>query len=307
MIQKINYDSSAWIDIKNPRQKDVDFISKKFPFIHDTVLDEIIPPGHRAKVEKHKDYMFMIIYYPIFNPAHKTTQSRELDIIITKDHIVTSHYKTLIPLKRLFDQTNLYKEKKEEVLSEGTAALLHHIIIGMLGSAFNKLDIIEKNIDEIEDAIFEEKKGGMVREISLTKRDILNFRRILAPQQAVFESLYNEGVAFFGEQVIPYLEDVLGYYSRLWNFVENQKETIQALSETNDSLLNTKINEIIKVLTLFSVIVFPLTLLSSIWGMNTTYLPFLSIAAPWDFISVMGVMMTLSAGMLMYFKKKKWL
>ena len=307
MLQKLNYDGSTWIDIKNPRQKDVDFIAKKFPFIHETVLNEIIPPGHRAKVEKHKDYMFMIIYYPIFNPAHKTTQSRELDIIITKDHVITSHYKTLIPLKKIFDQVNLYKEKKEEILSEGAGALLHHIVIGMLDSAFNKLDIIEKNIDEIENAIFEGKEKEMVQEISLTKRDIINFRRILAPQQSVFESLYKEGVGFFGEQVIPYLEDILGYFSRLWNFVEDQRETMQALNETNDSLLNAKINEIIKVLTLFSVIVFPLTLLSSIWGMNTGYLPFLSIAAPWDFIFVMGVMIMLSIIMLLFFKKKKWL
>lgn len=307
MVTKIKSKNTTWIDIKNPREKDVDFLANKFPFIHKTVLEELIPPGHRAKVEKHEDYMFMILYYPIFNPAHKTTQSREVDIIITKDHIITSHYKTLIPLKKLLDQVNLYKDKKEEYLSDGAGVLLHHLIIGMLDSAFNKLDVVEKNIDDIENAIFDGKEKEMVQGISLTKRDILNFRRILAPQHEVLESLSREGIEFFGIDIRPFMEDVLGYYSRVWNLIEDQRETIQALSETNDSLLNAKINEIIKVLTLFSVIVFPLTLLSGIWGMNTGYLPFIALSSPWDFISVMGVMLLLSSGMLFFFKKKKWL
>ena len=307
MITKITSKKITWIDIKNPRDKDIIYIKEKFPFLHKTVLAEIIPPGYRAKVEKHKNYMFLILYYPIFNPAHKTTQSREVDIIITKNHIITSHYQTLIPLKKLFDQINLYKENKEKYLNDNTGVLLHHLILGMLDSAFSKLYAIEKNIDQIENSIFDGKEKQLVQEISLIKRDVLSFRRILAPQYAVIESLYKESVNFFGEQIVPYMEDTLGDFSRVQNLIEDQKETMQALSETNDSLLNTKINEIIKLLTIFSVMVLPLTLLTSVWGMNTEYLPFLHLPVPWDFFSVMGIMFATSGGMLLFFKKKKWL
>ena len=307
MITKITSKKITWIDIKNPRDKDIIYLKEKFPFLHKTVLAEIIPPGYRAKVEKHKDYMFLILYYPIFNPAHKTTQSREVDIIITKNHIITSHYQTLIPLKKLFDQINLYKENKEKYLNDNTGVLLHHLILGMLDSAFSKLYAIEKNIDQIENSIFDGKEKQLVQEISLIKRDVLSFRRILAPQYAVIESLYKESVNFFGEQIVPYMEDTLGDFSRVQNLIEDQKETMQALSETNDSLLNTKINEIIKLLTIFSVMVLPLTLLTSVWGMNTEYLPFLHLPVPWDFFSVMGIMLAISGGMLLFFKKKKWL
>lgn len=307
MITKITSKKITWIDIKNPRDKDVTYLAEKFPFLHKTVLAEIIPPGYRAKVEKHKDYMFLILYYPIFNPAHKTTQSREVDIIITKNHIITSHYQTLIPLKKLFDQINLYKENKEKYLNGNTVVLLHHLILGMLDSAFSKLYAIEKNIDQIENSIFDGKEKQLVQEISLIKRDVLSFRRILAPQYAVIESLYKEGVNFFGEQIVPYMEDTLGDFSRVQNLIEDQKETMQALSETNDSLLNTKINEIIKLLTIFSVMVLPLTLLTGVWGMNTEYLPFLHLPVPWDFFSVMGIMLALLGGMLLFFKKKRWL
>lgn len=308
MINTIRNKNLTWIDIKDPKEKDLKFLEKKFRFIHPLVLDEIIPPGHRAKVERHHDYFFMILYYPIFNQKEQKTEARELDIIVTRDHVITTHYKTIIPLKRLFDHTNLYKTQKDEYMGEGPGPLLYHIISSMLNSALNKLEIIEKNIDSIEHAIFSGKEKEMVLKISETKRDVINFRRILAPQSLVLESLQVEGVDFFKEKMQAYLEDLLGNFGILWNTVEDQLETIQALAETNDSLLSNKTNEIVRLLTIFSVIVFPLTLMSSVWGMNTAYVPFTSdgVPSPWDFWAVIGIMSILSIGMLTFFKRKKW-
>lgn len=307
MISRIKHKNTTWIDIKNPKEKDVKYLERKFGFIHEPVLNEIIPPGHRAKVERHKDYIFLILYYPIFDPRHQTTQSRELDVIITKDHIITAHYQTIIPLKKIRDQLKADEDQRAEYMEDGPGMLLYRLIEGLLDSALNKLGLIEENIDKIEEAIFEGKEKEMVIEISLAKRDIVNFRRILAPQTAIMESLQREGLIFFGEFMSPYLDDLLGYYGRVWNTVEDQRETLQALAETNDSLLSMKINEIIKVLTIFSVIVFPLTLISSIWGMNTQYIPFVNeFGSPLDFWIIISFMAALSALMLIYFKIKKW-
>lgn len=308
MKKIIKYKNFTWIDIEDPSEEDVKYLADKFKFIHPLVLDEIIPPGHRAKVERHHDYLFLVLYYPIFNQKERKTESRELDIIVTKNHIITSHYKTIIPLKELFDHINLYEKDKEKYMGEGPGPLLYYLISNMLNKALGKLDFIEKNIDSIEEAIFSGQEKAMVLEISEVKRDIINFRRILAPQHAVLESLREESKSFFGEFMHAYLEDILGSYYILWNAVEDQKETIQALAETNESLLSNKTNEIVKVLTIFSVIVFPLTLLSSIWGMNTNYVPFVGdgVPAPWDFWAVVGIMLLLSIGMLSYFKIKKW-
>lgn len=308
MITRIKHNDITWIDIKNPREKDIKYLEKKFHFVHKPVLNELIPPGHRAKVERHEDYLFMVLYYPIFDPRHKTTQSRELDVIITRDHIITVHYKAIIPLKKLREELGSDENKRKEHMESGPGMLLYHLVVGLLDSALNKLVLIEEGIDNIEEAIFEEgKEKEMVREISLIKRDILNFRRILAPQIPIMESLHREGTSFFGEFMSPYLDDLLGYYGRVWNAVEDQRETVQALGETNDSLLSMKTNEVIKVLTIFSVIVFPLTLISSIWGMNTEYTPFVDeFGSPFDFWLIIGLMAALSAFMLIFFKIKKW-
>lgn len=306
MIKKITFENKTWIDIKNPHEKDIAYLAKKFPFIHSPVLSEIIPPGHRAKVERHTHYLFMMLYYPIFNPDQETTQSREVDIIITKDHIITSHYKTIIPLKKIFDQLNLYPEKREEYMKDGPSILLYHLITGMLESALNKLLIIEKNIDEIEENVFSGKEKQSVMQISSTKRDILNFRRILIPQGPILESLANEGIDFLGDYMKSYLADIVGSYSKVKNTIEEHRETIQALGETNDSLLSTKINEIMKVLTIFSVLLLPLTLLSGIWGMNIKYLPFEELITPWNFWAIVILMFSVLLSMLMFFKLKKW-
>ena len=143
----------------------------------------------------------------------------------------------------------------------------------------------------------------MVREISLAKTDIIDFRRIINPQKEIFDSLMKEGVSFFGKSLSPYFSDLLGTFRRVWNALENYYEAISVLGETNQSLLSTKTNEEIKLLTIFSVIVLPLTLIASIWGMNIP-LPFQN--NPFGFailISIMGLSLLF---MILYFKKKKW-
>jgi magnesium transporter len=304
MIHTIQNNDITWIDIKNPSAKDIGYLKNNFHF-HELVLGELIPPGHRPKVEHHEDYLFMIFYYPAVNKEKGEIFPRELDIFLTKSHIITSHYETIIPLKSLFDQINLYQNAKQEYMSETTGHLLFYILQSIFENALSKLDDLDTRVDYIEDKIFSGEEREMVFEISITKRDIIDFRRILAPQVTVIESLVSEGKKFFGEDLEPHFEDLRGTFGIIWNEIQDHRETIQALAETNESLLSTKFNEIIKVLTVFSVIFLPLTLIASIWGMNTQHMPLAS--NPMGFYLILVVMLLALVTMLTYFKRKKWL
>lgn len=304
MLHSIQNNGITWIDIQDPKEKDIKYLRKNFRF-HELVLEELIPPGHRPKVEHHDDYLFMSLYYPVLNKKKHETFSRELDIIVTKSHIITSHYETIIPLKALFDQINLYKKSKSEYMSETTGHLLFYIIRSIFESALTKLEYIREEVDYIENEIFEGKEREMVLEISKTKRDIIDFRRIFAPQSSVIDSLVVEGTEFFGKELRPYFQDLRGTFGIIWNEIHDHRETIQALAETNESLLSTKINEIIKVLTVFSAIFLPLTLIASIWGMNIRGIPASNSTSELWIVSV--AMLVMAVGMLAYFKKRGWL
>ncbi|MBI2042600.1 MAG: magnesium transporter CorA family protein [Candidatus Nealsonbacteria bacterium] len=293
----------TWIDIQDPTPDDVRYVRDNFKF-HPIVLDELIPPGYRPKIERYNGYLFMMFYYPIYNKEKRETRSRELDMIVTKDTIVTSHYRSILPLKALFDRCNLYAEAKQEYMSQDTGILLFHILNGFWKTCLVKLVQVDKRLDQIEREIFRGKEREMVTEISYVKTDIINFWRILEPQGPILNSLTAEGASFFGKEMDPYFADIQGTYGQAWNSLKTYKETILALEDTNQSLLSTKTNETIRVLTVFSVIILPLTLLASLWGMNV-HVPFSG--GTIGFWIIAGAMVVLTIFMFGYFKRRRWL
>lgn len=304
MIRSTQSEKMTWIDIQDPTEKDIEFLQKNFDF-HPLVLGELIPPGSRPKVEHHDDYLFFVLYHPIFDKKKGEVERRELDIIVTRSHIVTSHYETILPLRALFDQVNLYEKTRTEYMEETTGHLLYYIIAGILQSALQKTEELEKKIDVIEKDIFRGNEKRMVFAISELSREVIDMRRIFAPHRSTFESLVREGEKFWGEALLPYLEDLRGTFANIWNEVEEHRETLTLVAETNESLLRTKSNEIMQVLTIFSVVFLPLTLIASIWGMNTRYLPFHDLS--YDFWLIMGIIIVSFGLMMWYFRTRKWL
>lgn len=294
----------TWIDIQPPTKDDINFLKKHYRF-HPLVLGELIPPTYRPLVEHHSKYLFMALHYPVYDKEKRETTSRELNIIVTKDTIVTSHHKTILPLKRLFIKCNLSSKLRDFYLGKESGYLLFYILDSFWSHCLTKLERINNGIEKIEGEIFKEKEREMVREISYIKTDIISFWRIIEPQEEILKSLLKEGVSFFGKETEPYFLDLLGTFTKVWNSLGTYKETILALENTNQSLLSTKTNEIIKILTVFSVIMLPLTLFASIWGMNFMNLPLAE--SKIGFWVIILIMFTTLGLMFYYFRRKKWL
>lgn len=297
----------AWIDIQNPTKDDVQYLKETFSF-HPLVLNALIPRLPRPKIEYYLDYLFISLQYPIYDDRKRETRFEELDIIVTKDTVITNHYRSISPLKNLFDLCNLQEELKKNYMSGSSGLFLFYILDSFWRSCVSQLEWVDKAINEIEKKIFRGKEKEMVLEISYIKTDIIDFWRIIEPQGEILESLTDKGKTFFnghnGENIAPYFYSVLQIYGQAWNSLKTYKETIWALEKTNQSLLSTKTNETIKILTLFSGIMLPLTFLASIWGMNLK-LPFAEHKS--GFLIVATIMLTVMALMFLYFRKRKWL
>lgn len=294
----------TWVDIEDPSKNDISYLRKTFK-IHPLVLDELSIPAWRPRADIYGGQMFLIMYYPMYSKERRETRPRELDIIITKDAVITVHYKSLVPLKSLFDKCNLYEDSRKTFM-QTPGYLLFYILSGMWKSGLLKLARINMKIDQIEEKIFKGEEKDMVTEISLTKADAINFWRIISPQEETLKSLLEpESIKFLGKDLHPYFSDVMGDFSQTKHSLMTYRETIQSLEATNNSLLSNKMNEIIKLLTIFSVIVFPLTLLAGIFGMNTQFLPF--VGGQNDFWIITGGMLLGVVLMIGLFKKAKWL
>jgi magnesium transporter len=189
-------------------------------------------------------------------------------------------------------------------MNQSPGYLLYYVLEDLLESCFPKIDHINANLDKVEEEIFKGNEREMVHEISYVKRDILNFRRTLKPQKSVLESLAHDNYPMIDNDLRTYYQDLVGTNIRVWSALENAKETIESLEDTNDALLSNKLNHTMKVLTVFSAIFLPMTVISNILAMSAA-IPFGN--NPYGFWIWIGIMLIVCLATIGIFKVKKWI
>ena len=302
-MQQIKGATFEWIDFREPDADDILKVQKKFN-LHPLAVEEFSTPTLRPKAIEYDNCLLLTIHVPLFDVNLKTTYPGELDIVITENALITAHDEDIWQLTEFFNEVKSNKNKKAEYMSESPAVLLRHIIDMLLESCFPKLDHISHKLDYVEVEIFDGHEKDMVQEISIVKRDILNFRRTLKPQRSVIESLAQGNYKLIPNELRPYFQDLIGTNIRVWNALESAKETVESLEATNNSLLSNKLNMTMKVLTLFSAILLPLTVYSNVMSMSVN-IPFHTYSGA--FWIHAGIMLVVALFTVLIFKIRKWL
>ena len=302
-MQQIKAEKFEWIDFREPNADDILKVQKKF-CLHPLAVEEFSTPTLRPKAIEYDNCLLLTIHVPLFDVNLKTTYPGELDIVITEGALITAHDEDIWQLTEFFAAVKKDKNKRAEYMSDSPATLLHHIVNMLLESCFPKLDHISKKLDYVEIEIFDGHEKDMVQEISVVKRDILNFRRTLKPQRSVIESLAQGNYKLIDHNLKPYFIDLIGTNIRVWNALESAKETVESLEATNNSLLSNKLNLTMKVLTIFSAVMLPMTVYSNILAMSAD-IPFGK--SPHAFAIHTAIMLFISLLTMTVFKIKKWL
>lgn len=302
-MKEIKFQNTTWIDFENPSADDVLYLQENFD-IHPLAIEEFMTPTLRPKATQYHNCLFLTVHIPLFDVKTRTTFPGELDIVLTKDHLITGHVQDIYQLTEFFKLLETSEGKRRLYMSETPAHLLYHLLQILLDSCFPKLDHVVEKIDHIEEEIFKGNESEMVVEISIVKRDILNFRRTLKPQRSVLESLAMEKMNLVPETLKPYFQDLIGTNIRIWNTLESTKETIESLEETNNSLLSNKLDTTMKVLTLFSAVLLPITLYSNMMSMSIT-IPLTH--NPYAFWIHAGVMSLVAIFTILIFRWKRWI
>jgi len=302
-MKEIRFDKFRWIDFDEPNADDVIYIKKQFN-PHPLVAEEFSTPTLRPKATEYETCLYLAIHIPLFDSGSKTTYPGELDIAITKDALITAHDNEIFQLTEFFRELQVNNRQRELYELSSPAALLRYLLELLLESCFPKLDHISRKLDYIEKEIFAEHEKEMVLEISLAKRDILNFRRTMKPQRSVLESLAQKDYRFVEPKLKAYFQDLIGTNIRIWNSLESSKETIESLEATNNSLLSNKLDLTMKVLTIFSATMLPMTVYSNILAMSAD-IPFGK--NPSAFWIHLAIMLFVSIITITIFKIRKWL
>ena len=301
-MKTITYRNFSWLDFENPDKESIDYIQDNFD-IHPLAVEEFITPTIRPKAIEYKNCVFLTVHIPLYDIKERTTYSGELDIVITENTLLTGHSHAIYQLTDFFKKIHDSEGQQRIYMNQTPAHLLYHLLEILIESCFPRLDRIHKNIDDIERHVFNGDEKEMVREISIAKRDVLNFRRALKPQRSILESLVQMDTKFIPKDLKAYYQDLIGTNIRLWSSLESAKETIESLEETNNSLLSNKLNLTMKVLTIFSAVMLPMTVYSNILAMSAD-IPFGN--NPYGFWIHMAIMFVISLFTVIIFKVKKW-
>jgi magnesium transporter len=298
----IEHKTVSWIDFEDPSHDDILYLQEHFN-IHPLAIEEFFTPTYQPKAVSYDNCLFLSIHIPLFDIEKRTTYSGELDMIITKNHLITSHRHKIYQLEKFFHDISTSEGKQRLHLTKTPAHLLYAVLEILLESCFPRLDHISKNLDNIEEQVFSGQEKEMVLEISLVKRDILNFRRAIKPQRAIIESIIQKENTLIPSELKAYFQDLIGTNIRIWNILENNKEIIESLEETNNSLLSNKLDMTMKVLTIFSAIILPVTAYSNIMSMSVS-IPLTH--NPNAFWIHAGIIVIISLLTIIIFRFKKW-
>jgi len=292
-----------WIHIESPRTVDRDWLEENFDF-HPLDYEDVYSRNQRPKLDQYDDYVFIVLHFPMFDKTTGRISAAELDLFMGPDYLITLPNIPLAPLNAMFERYREKDDLREATFSKGSGYLLYKIVDTCVDASFPMLRKMGVKLDELEDDIFEGRSSEIVRSISDTKQEIINFRRIVRPQTAVLRDLESVKQRYLQEELEIYFDDISDAAERIWDTLENYKEVIEALESTNESVLSHRLNDSLRVLTAVSVVLLPLTLIASLFGMNV---PIPGQSAEFSFLGILAVMALLLIGMVAYFRRRGWL
>ncbi|MDD5749307.1 MAG: magnesium/cobalt transporter CorA [Patescibacteria group bacterium] len=305
-INKIKTKKMEWLHIEKPTQEQIEALKKEYGF-HPLDLEDCLIKIQRPQISEYPNYIFFILTFPVYNRQTREIQSSEIDFFVSSKYLITISDGQLSTISHFFNEVknNDYSREKY-MLSSHPVFLLYEILYRLQNYTMPMIDHIVQEIDAIGKKIFKGQEKKLVGEILHTKRNIVDFRRTMQAHKNIIKKLMATKNKFFmPDKTNIYFSNILDKTKDIWDSLENIKENINALQETNESLISYKLNEIMKTLTVISVIIIPATLVASIFGMNTEYMPI--IGERYDFYFILAIVFTVIFLFFSYFRRKKWL
>lgn len=275
-------------------------IGEKFN-IHPLVLEDILNTETRPKIEIADDYVFIALKMLTFNPAEKEIESEQISFILGKSFVFSFLEKSdsvFYPIKeRISNQQGRIRKHESDYL-------FYALMDIVVDQYFLLLEQIEEHIEILDDEVSTKTEKSHIEKIFNLKNQLLVTRRSIWPLREIFTELIRGESELINPAIEPYLRDLLDHTIQITETIELQREISTGLMETYLSMMSNKMNEVMKVLTVIATIFIPLTFIAGIYGMNFKFMP--ELEWPWAYFVVWGVMISIGAIMLLYFKRKKW-
>ena len=304
LMKSIAHQNLTWHNLIRPTPEELNELQKKYEF-HELDIEDCLSEQERPKIDEYDEYLFLVLHIPYYERSTRRIVKEEVHVFVGSDYLITLHDGHLNVLNSLWKELETSEEAKKEFLGEGTGYFLYELINNLFESGFPLVDGITRELGKLEGILFEtEREKKVLRVILELKRSIIAMRRILLPQRTLVAALEHKSKKFIDEELDVYFDDVLDAIERQWSLLETSKEVIEALQDSHETWIQSKTNRVIRVLTVFSVTLLPLTVITGFYGMNV-HLPYSD--SPQAFLGISAVLAFFLVGALIYSMWKKWL
>lgn len=304
MINRLTDSHCVWVDLESPSKEEAADIGKEFG-LDGSVQEELARAGSEPRVDLFPHYIYLRLHFPLFKRSTKSNQSRikEINVVINDKFLITTHYE---PLPTIYEYSKIFhlKETLGKDACGGDSLMLFFGLIEKFHKTVEmELKSIDKRLERVEAQVFAEREAAMVREISMISRDVIDFGRALKSHRSVLASLSNTIIKRHGDKYMFELESMKSRHEFIITALEGSRELLAEIKETNDSLLSSKTNDAMKILTAMGFFMFPLTLITGVFSMRTNT-PL--IGKENDFWLVLVIMALTFFGLYAYLVKKRW-
>ncbi len=297
----------VWLDTLNPTDDEIAGLIKRYD-LHPLVGEELRSSSSLAKMDFYKDYMLVVLTLPVrvrTKSGGYEIVDREVDFVIGKNFLITSRTDTIDQLEyftKVFEANSILKKDDK---MEHAGHLFYYMVKRIYGGMVQDLENIKDSLVSAEASIFNGDERNMVEVLSNLSRELIDFKQTARVHQDIWEDMirYDEAM-IFGKDFLVYARDIRDEFNRIRELITNARELLADLRETNDSLLNTKQNDIIKMLTVVAFVFQPLTFIAALFTIPALNVPFIEHGMGW--YGILILMAVISLGIWFFFKKKKW-
>lgn len=262
--QQLTGSRVTWINITNITPDDVEQIRRAFPYIHPLTLEDMLSPIERPKIDDDDDYIFVVAHFPLWDSVSRLTRASEVDFLVSRNYIITIHDGVLKPLTQLAAAIEVNETERQSLLGRSSSHAFYVMLDRLVDYIFPILRKVDANIRGIEEAIFSAEEDALIRDIALVRRDIIAQRRIIRHLVPILDNLERKERPIIHEDLDEYFGDILDHLQRARDIIDEDAEIMGGLAETADTLISHRINGVIRILTVFSVIMLPLTFLTGV-------------------------------------------
>lgn len=311
-IYQLSGQHYRWLNVVLPTLSDVTELRKEIGELDQRDMEAILARGKRPRIEIRDGYIFLVLLFPMYLEGRNEIEATEVDILITNNAVVTFHTNQLKAINELFQNCEGRAETRNEYFQDAPLHLAHELINRLINYTYNLLDRVATDIDVHKKQLFTSTQQRLAVDILIIRRNITEFRRIMQTHKMTLRKLQeviktNGFVSNNDHRTIltTRFNDVVERTKDVWEQLEGYKESIEALHDTNESLISNRLNEIMRSFTIISILIFTMTLVATVFGLGAKGTPFIHQSLGfWIIIIVLFLSALL---MLQYFKRKQWL